>query len=207
MRVISTNLAAPTTIIWKGKTEQTGIYKTPTEHIFLGATDVDNDLVVDRKYHGGIHKACYLYSADHYEYWKSLYPNLDWHYGMFGENITVEGLNEHQLFMGSTYEIGTAIIKISEPRLPCYKLGIRFGTQKVVKQFMNTSFCGAYVSVIQKGKVQPSDSMKLMERGSALSMADIYSLYKPDERSTELLEKALNDPFIHQELKESISRK
>jgi len=103
MKIISTNIAKKKTITWRGKQEQTGIYKYPVnEAIFLGAQDVKGDDVVDRKYHGGIDRACYLYAQDHYSYWKEKHPNLDWDYGMFGENITVQGFDEHSVLIGNT---------------------------------------------------------------------------------------------------------
>ena len=106
MKITSTNIAKPTTIIWNGNEVKTGIYKKPINRpIFLGNQVVLNDEVSDRKYHGGEFKACYLFSEDQYEYWKNLYPNLDWELGMFGENLTVSGLNEKDIHIGDIYKI------------------------------------------------------------------------------------------------------
>ena len=101
MQIISTNIAEPTTIEWNGQQIQTGIYKYPVEiPIYMGIEGVENDHVLDRKYHGGADKACYLYSADHYSFWKNKYPNLEWIWGMFGENLTVIGLDESEIRIG-----------------------------------------------------------------------------------------------------------
>jgi MOSC domain-containing protein YiiM len=165
MKVISTNLSKPKTITWKGKKETTGIFKKPVlAGIFLGKTDVKQDAVVDRKYHGGIDKACYLFTADIYDEWKSKFPKADWCFGMFGENLTVQGLDEQKIYIGDQYEIGGAIVEVSEPREPCYKLGIRFGTQKVLKPFINQPHCGVYVRVLQPGLVRTGDEMLLIKR-------------------------------------------
>ena len=101
MKIISTNIGKPKVVNCKGKMVETGIFKYPVNQpIFLGSEDVENDHVMDRRYHGGVDKACYLYSADHYGYWQKLYPNLEMLFGIFGENLTVEGLHEAQVNNG-----------------------------------------------------------------------------------------------------------
>lgn len=174
MKVISTNIATPKLVDWKGKQIKTGIFKQPTDFIFLGATDVQNDAVIDRKYHGGVDKACYLYSADYYAYWQQKYPELEWNYGMFGENITIEGLDETKLFIGSQYKIGDAIVEITSPREPCFKLGIRFNNQQIIKQFIKVPYCGSYVKVLQEGKVTNGDLVVLIINGKGESIAENY---------------------------------
>ena len=110
MKIISTNIAQPKTVIWKNKEVTTGIFKEPVEDtITLGVEDVEGDNVIDRRYHGGEDKACYLYSADHYPFWKEKYSGLDWKYGMFGENLTVEGLQETRIRIGNTYQLGSVV--------------------------------------------------------------------------------------------------
>ena len=106
MHITSTNIAKPTTILFRGKNVTTGIYKNPTQQpIYLGKSDVKDDEVTDRRYHGGEFKACYLFSENHYAYWKNLYPDLDWNWGMFGENLTVNGLDETKIMIGDIYKI------------------------------------------------------------------------------------------------------
>ena len=177
MKVISTNISKPETIIWNGKEEQTGIFKKPIDGIFLGKEDVDNDAVVDRKYHGGEDKACYLFSADIYDEWKEKFPDADWCLGMFGENLTVEGLDERQIYIGDQYQIGEALVEVSGPREPCYKLGVRFGTQSVLKPFINQPHSGVYVRVLGCGRVKPGDTLELIKRvQEEFSMSRIYWL-------------------------------
>ena len=207
MKVISTNIATPTKIIWKGKEEYTGIFKKSVTHIFLGYEGVKNDAVIDKKYHGGNNKACYLYSLDHYAFWKDKYPNILWSNGMFGENITIKGLKETGIYIGNIYKIGEAIIQISEPRLPCYKLGLRFNSQKIIKEFTNTTYCGSYTKVLQEGIVSPEDELVLQEKKSGILLSEVYSLFSSQKNNTTLLQKALDDPFLNENFKNNLKRK
>jgi MOSC domain-containing protein YiiM len=197
MKIISTNIGEPKTIEWNGKMVQTGIYKYPVEKpIFLGLEDVENDHVIDRRYHGGVDKACYLYSADHYSYWKKFYPDLKMPWGMFGENLTVEGLHEAEINIGDIFKIGEAVVQATQPRQPCYKLGIRFGDQKMVKQFVDSGFAGVYVRVLEKGFVRTGDEMFLVEKKVSLSVMNVFELlYSPTFRK-EAVGQAVNDVFI-----------
>ena len=177
MKVISTNISAPKIVLWKGKEELTGIFKKPVSEIFLGKEEVDDDAVVDRRYHGGVDKACYLFTADIYAEWKRMFPDADWSLGMFGENLTVAGLDEREMYIGDQYQIGEALVEVSEPREPCYKLGIRFGTQAILKPFLNQPHCGVYVRVLRPGKVVTGDELVLIKRvQEEFTMARIYWL-------------------------------
>lgn len=113
------------------------------------------------KVHGGVFKACYLFSSNYYDYWKERYPDLEWEWGMFGENLTVEGLNENELQIGAIYKIGDALVQITQPREPCYKFGIKFGDQKVLQEFIDHGHPGTYVRVVEEGNVSPGDKMIL----------------------------------------------
>ncbi|WP_372948175.1 MOSC domain-containing protein [Mariniphaga sp.] len=208
MIVISTNIGEPKTIVWNGKKEQTGIYKYPVEHpIFLGKEDVENDHVMDRKYHGGVDKACYLYSAEHYSYWKKFYPELEIPWGMFGENLTVEGLYENEINVGDTFEIGEAVVQATQPRQPCYKLGIRFQNPKVVKQFVDSGFPGVYVRVLKNGKVKTGDKMILKEKSDSVSIQKVFELLYTDNFQEEPLKQALNNKFLAESCRRDLLKK
>jgi MOSC domain-containing protein YiiM len=200
MKVLSTNIATPRSILWKGREEKTGIYKLPVEGlIHLEKEDVRNDHVVDRKYHGGVDKACYLYSADHYPYWKTKYPDLEWNYGMFGENITIEGFDEENIKIGSVYKLGGATIQVSRPRQPCYKLGIRFGNHAILKQMIDSLFSGVYVRIIDPGPVSVGDELQLIkENDNGISISELYTLLFHYDENThlELAKKALRDTLV-----------
>lgn len=207
MKIISTNIAKPVTISKNGKKVQTGIYKKSVEKpISLGLTDVVGDAVIDRKHHGGIDKACYLYSADHYAFWKEKFPELEWNWGMFGENLTIEGLNEANIMIGDIYEVGTAIIQVSEPRRPCSILGIRFGTQQMIKQFHNSDYPGVYVRVLTEGNVKSGDELKLKERTEIVSIKEVYSLFSYNKNNSELAEKTLAINSLSEDCKNSLRK-
>ncbi len=211
MKVISTNIGESKTVFWKGKEIKTGIYKYPVDiPIYLGKEDVKDDHVIDRRYHGGVDKACYLYAADHYEYWKNRYPDLEWNYGMFGENITVSGLDEKIIRVGSIYRLGSAIIQISRTRQPCFKLGIRFGDQNMVKQFIDSLRSGVYVRVIEPGNVSVGDTFILEKEhqdGITITELNILRFHYNNTEHEDLIKKALFDPLITEEDKKYFRKK
>jgi MOSC domain-containing protein YiiM len=198
MQLTSTNIAKPTTIIWNGQEVTTGIYKTPTNQpIYLGKESVKNDEVSDRRVHGGAFKACYLFSESHYDYWKNLYPNLDWNYGMFGENLTVKGLDETNIQIGDIYKIGEALVQITQPREPCFKFGIKFGTQEVLKKFIEHGCPGTYVRVLEEGYVKNGDRFKLMEQTKkSLTTSQFFHLLFSKDKNQEHLEFAIKNEAI-----------
>ncbi|NCO64027.1 MAG: MOSC domain-containing protein [Flavobacteriales bacterium] len=198
MKIISTNLATPTTIIWNGKEETTGIYKNPTNKpIFIGKSDVKNDEVSDREHHGGFYKACYMFSAEQYPYWKNLYPNLEWNWGMFGENLTVSEFDETQVYLGDIYKVGEALVQISQYREPCYKLGYKFGTQTVLKQFIEHGFGGTYLSILEEGYVNVDDTFNLVKRPeNRISVADLFRLIHSKDKDQDLLKIVTNSEAI-----------
>lgn len=197
MKIISTNIGEQRTISWNGKEVKTGIFKYPVKQpIFLGTEDVENDHVIDRRYHGGLDKACYLYSADHYEYWQKLYPELEMFWGIFGENLTVEGLNEAHINIGDVFKIGEAVVQSTQPRQPCFKLEFRFSNDKIVQQFIDSGFPGVYVRVLEKGNVKTGDLMERIESKNSLSIQKVYELLYTSEFQKEAIEQAVNNPFI-----------
>lgn len=208
MKVISTNLGKPTKIVWNGKETMTGIYKHPVDApLFLNMEDVQDDTVIDRKHHGGTYKACYLFSADNYAFWKEKYPLLDWNWGMFGENLTIEGLDESQLRIGNTYKLGTSVVQITQPREPCYKLGIRFGNQNILKQFIDHGFPGTYIRVLNPGKVVVGDTMELVEKSKTpLTVQQFYNLLFAKTKDQGVLELAIKNEAIPPNKREKIEK-
>lgn len=198
MKVISTNLGKPTTFIWNGKEEQTGIFKKPvSEALSLTAIDVSKDTVIDRLHHAGINKACYLFASDNYPYWKKLYPELDWDWGMFGENLTIEGLDESTLRVGDIYSLGTALVQVSQPREPCYKLGVRFGTQNILRQFIDHNRPGTYVRILEEGEVKTGDRLVLTEQSeNTLTTQQFYELMFMREKPKDLLALFMDNPSV-----------
>ncbi|WP_026461248.1 MOSC domain-containing protein [Adhaeribacter aquaticus] len=198
MKIISTNIGKPTVFIWNGKEETTGIYKKPTgKPIYLTRNDVVNDEVSNRLNHGGFYKACYLFSAEQYPYWQKLYPNLDWSWGMFGENLTVSEFDERRVFLGDTYKVGEALVQVSQYREPCYKLAHKFGTSLIIKQFIEHGFGGTYLSILEEGYVDINDEFTLVERPKlTLSVSDLFNLIHAKEKDQNLLKIAVESRAI-----------
>jgi MOSC domain-containing protein YiiM len=206
MKVLATNIGKSTTILWNGKEEQTGIFKYPSNKpILLGNTNVHNDTISDRFHHGGAFKACYLFSADYYPYWKNKYPALDWDWGMFGENVTIDGMDESELYIGSVYRLGDAMVQITVPRQPCYKLGLRFKDQNIIQEFVDHGHPGTYVRIIKEGTVQKGDSYTLVDQVStSLTIKEFYELLYKKEKNQEMLQMAIENEAIPIKTKDTL---
>jgi MOSC domain-containing protein YiiM len=189
MKILSTNIAEPVTFTWNGKEETTGIYKKPTDKpLFLTRNDVYQDHVTDRLHHGGYFKACYIFSAEQYPYWQGLYPQLEWSWGMFGENLTVEDFDENNVMLGDIYRVGEALVQISQYREPCYKLGHKFGNQHMIRQFIEQGYGGSYISILEEGAVKSGGSFVLQERpNESLSVAALFQLVHAKEKDKDQL--------------------
>ena len=198
MKVIATNLGKPTRFLWKGQEEQTGIFKYPVkESITLETTDVVNDTVIDRKHHAGVNKACYLFSVKEYDFWKPKYPNLEWDWGMFGENLTVEGLDESVIRIGNVYRLGTALVQISQPREPCYKLGVRFKDQNIIAQYVERGFPGTYVRILETGEVKTGDKMRLEKQSeNTLTVKQFYDFLFAREKDEDMIQLILANKAV-----------
>jgi len=198
MKIISTNIGKPSTFIWKGKEETTGIFKKPTDKpIYLTKNDVLTDEVSNRLNHGGFYKACYIFSVEQYPYWKSLYPNLDWSWGMFGENLTVADFDEKKVYLGDIFKVGEATVQVSQYREPCYKFGHKFGTQNILKQFIKHGHGGTYLSILEEGYVDINDEFSLIERPEkSLTVAELFHLVFAKEKDQELLKIAVRSKAI-----------
>ncbi len=208
MHVVATNIAQPTLIEWKGKKEYTGIYKSPVdEAIFLGKEGVHGGEISDRRVHGGTDKACYLFSTEHYDFWKDRYPHLDWDWGMFGENLSISGLDESDICLGDVYQIGEALVEVCQPREPCYKLGIKFGDQNVLSEFIAHGYPGLYVRVLQEGKVSAGDKLILKQPSSGdLTIKAFFDFLFTREKDPDLLAKILDNPAIPEKKKNKLKR-
>ena len=176
MKIIATNIGERKEVTYKNKTVVTGIYKYPVnEPIFLDKEEVKGDEISDRKHHGGINQAIYGYSLQHYDFWKPKFPASDWSLGMFGENLTIDDLDETNIHVGDTFKVGDAILEATLQRNPCYKLGIRFNNMQIVKQFWNTTMCGVYFKVVQTGFVKAGDVFhQIKSCPNNKTIADLY---------------------------------
>lgn len=208
MQIVATNIGRPTTVEWQGKPTTTGIFKYPVDSpLDLDLEHVAGDHVHDRRVHGGIHKACYLFATEQYPHWQEKYPLLHWQWGMFGENLSVRGLDEQKLNIGSIYRLGTALVQITQPREPCFKLGIRFGDQKILGEFIAHGYPGTYVRVLEKGRVAQGDSMELVEESvNPLTTYQFFGLLFARKKDPQLLQWAMENPGISPSKREKLKK-
>ncbi len=192
MKLISVNVGLPREVTWKGKTVTTGIFKEPVnERVMVRSLNLDGDGQADLTVHGGLEKAVYVYPFEHYDYWRGELPDTELTPGIFGENFTVTGFKEEELNIGDRFQIGTVKLMVTQPRLPCYKLGIRFGRPDMVKRFLTSRRTGFYFSVLQEGEVGSGDSLELVSRDeNNITVADITQLYTREQTNPELLQRA-----------------
>ncbi|HTV04463.1 MAG TPA: MOSC domain-containing protein [Acidobacteriaceae bacterium] len=179
MKLISVNCGLPREVDWHGITVTTSIYKDPVSgRIPLRTLNLDGDRQSDLSVHGGKDKAAYCYPIEHYEYWKAELPCHPLPMGAFGENFTIEGLRENEVNVGDRFSIGSAEIVVTQPRLPCYKLGIRFGSGDMVKRFLDSGRTGFYVAVTREGQVGAGDEIiPLSHNPESVSVPAITRLY------------------------------
>jgi MOSC domain-containing protein YiiM len=194
MQLVSLNVGLPREVVWQGQQVKTGIFKNPVQgRVWLRKLNFDGDQQADLSVHGGPDKAVYAYPAEHYEYWRRELPGMELPWGMFGENLTTEGLLEGSLRIGDRFRIGSAEIVVTQPRLPCYKLGIKFGRADMVKRFAASRRTGFYFSVAQEGGVAPSDAIELLHRDEVnLTVADITRMYLSKEKEWDLMQRAVD---------------
>lgn len=193
MQVISINVGLPREVLWKGKTVTTGIFKEPVDgRVMMRSLNLDGDRQADLSVHGGKDKAVYVYPFEHYDYWRHKLPEMDLPWGTFGENLTTVGLLENEVNIGDRFRIGSAEVMVTQPRMPCYKLGIKFGRTDIVKQFLDSRLTGLYFSVLQEGTVGNGDTFSLISRDSNnVTVADITQLYARETHNLELLQRAV----------------
>jgi len=192
MKLISVNVGLPREVAWSGGVVTTGIFKQPVEGpVRVKGLNLAGDGQADLSVHGGPYKAVYAYPAEHYDYWREELsePELGW--AAFGENLTTEGLDESAVHIGDRFRIGTAELVVTQPRLPCYKLGIKFGTQEMVKRFLMSRRTGFYFSVAKEGQIESGDGIGIVSAANRnLTVADITRLYAFEMDDREGLRKA-----------------
>lgn len=192
MKLVSVNVGLPREVSFNGGTVATGIFKQAVPGpIRVGRLNLAGDAQADLSVHGGPYKAVYAYPAEHYDYWHGELAENELPWGMFGENLTTEGLNESAVRIGDRFRVGTAELTVTQPRVPCYKLGIRFGTQAMVKRFLNSRRTGFYFAVAQEGEIDRGDKIELIARdANSLSVADVFRLYAFDTDDRQNLRRA-----------------
>ena len=193
MKVLSLNVGLPREVTWHGKRVTTGIFKEPIQdRVIMRRLNLDGDQQADLTVHGGISKAVYAYPSEHYGYWRTELPAMDLCWGMFGENFTTDGLLENAVYIGDRFQIGETEVMATEPRMPCYKLGIKFGRADIIKRFLASRRTGFYFGVMREGMVGAGDDVELIEREQQeISVADVTRLYAFDKDDVKSLRRAI----------------
>ena len=177
-RVVSVNLGQRRFVPWRGQMVATGIFKEPVAgRIVVRDDHVEGDTVADRRVHGGWSKAVYAYPAEHYAAWRAEEKARDWPFGFFGENLTIEGLLEDDVAVGDQLRVGSAALEVTEPRLPCMKLGLKYGDQRFVKRFLQSGRTGFYLAIVGPGDIGAGDAIeRLSRRPGTLAIAECVRL-------------------------------
>ena len=174
MKVVSVNVGRPRTVEWQGRKVRSAIWKSPVAgRVAIRGENVEGDKQTDRRYHGGPDKAVYLYPAEHYAAWREDMPGVDLPWGAFGENLTVEGLSEDAVRAGDVFRVGTAELEVTDPRMPCYKLHVRFDREDVVRRMLETGRTGFYAGIAREGDVAAGDTIAAVQRGAGPTIADV----------------------------------
>ena len=179
MKLVSVNTGLPREVQWHGRIVTTGIFKQPIEnHVAVRNLNLDGDRQADLTVHGGEYKAVYCYPVAHYDYWTRELPGQQLPMGMFGENFTTDGLLEDSVYIGDQFSVGSAEVIVTQPRLPCYELGVRFQSDDMVKRFLASGRTGFYLAVTHEGEVGASDEIKVIDRDpNRVPVSEITRLY------------------------------
>jgi MOSC domain-containing protein YiiM len=198
MKLLSVSVGLPREIEWKGRIVRTSIFKAPVGgRVRVSRLNLDGDRQSDLTVHGGFDKAVYAYPSEHYSFWRRQLPGMDLASGVFGENFTTEGLLEETLHIGDRLRVGSTEFVVTQPRMPCFKLGIRFNRSDMVKRFLQSGRTGFYFAVLQEGEVAAGDSIELLERDEHnIPVADVVNLYRGDATNQKLLRRVSKLPSL-----------
>ena len=188
------NVGVPREVVWLGKTVVTGIFKDPVDFpVMLRTMNLEGDRQADLSVHGGVAKAVYAYPEEHYGFWRGELPGMDLPPGMFGENFTTRGLSEETVHAGDRFRMGEAEVVVTQPRLPCFKLGIKFRRRDIIRRFLESGRTGFYMAVLRGGMVGAGDSVELLSADpQCVSIADLVRMHLPGEKDPDVLRRARN---------------
>lgn len=198
MKLVAISVGGPREVQWRGRSVQTSIFKTPvSRRVHVTRGNIEGDQQSDLSVHGGPEKAVYAYPAEHYNFWRRELGDAELSWGAFGENFTTEGLLEDEVWIGDRYRVGTVELIVTQPRMPCYKLAIRFERPDMVKRFHQSRRSGFYLAVEREGEVGAGDAIERLARDERrLTVADVVALYATDSANQPLLENASDHPSL-----------
>ncbi len=204
MKIISVNVGRPRLVMSNEQPVSTAIFKSPVEgRVMLRKLNLDGDRQADLTVHGGPDKAVYAYPAEHYPFWHSELPGMELPWGVFGENFSTDGLDEASINIGDGFRIGAAELTVTQPRMPCYKLGIRFGRSDILKRFLKSGRTGFYFSVQSEGEVGAGGEIELIRRDPHnVTVSDVVHLYASHAPDPDLLQRALALPALPESWRE-----
>jgi len=183
----------PRQVRFQGELVTTGIFKKPVQgSVRLRKLNLEGDKQADLKVHGGVDKAVYAYAGEHYDYWRQELPDMSLPWGMFGENFTTEGMFEESVNIGDQFKVGTANLIATQPRMPCYKLGVKFGSMDMIKRFLASGLTGVYFKVMKEGELEQGDEIKLIKKAeNSVTVKDIVRIYTIDKDDIQTIERAI----------------
>lgn len=198
MKLVAISVGTPREVPFRGRGVYTSIFKSPVSHrVRVGRENIQGDAQADLTVHGGPEKAVYAYPSEHYEYWRPELPDQELPWGAFGENLTTAGLLEADVWIGDRYRIGTTELVVTQPRMPCSKLGVRFGRRDMVERFLRSRRSGFYLAVAQEGEIGAGDTIERLGRHDMrLTVADVVELYATEATQGPLLEIASEHPSL-----------
>jgi MOSC domain-containing protein YiiM len=212
LRIVSLNVGQPRIVRDGHRDVATGIFKAPVQGpLMLRRLNLDGDQQADLTVHGGAAKAVYAYPSEHYESWRRELAPAELPWSMFGENLTTEGLREEEACLGDRFRIGDALVAVSQPRMPCYKLGIRFGRPDIVTRFLASGRSGIYFSVVEEGLVDVGDPILGVQRDpNGISIADVNRAYTNPHAEIPLVRRLVDleilPPRLHGHFVEALER-
>jgi MOSC domain-containing protein YiiM len=206
MKIVSVNIGKTQALQWKSKTTQTAFLKQPVQGpVQVIQHTLKGDEQADPRYHGGEHKAVYAYDEAHYEVWKRLVPRDDWQHGMFGENLTTQGLLDSEVQIGDVFEMGSAWLQVTQPRFPCMKLNMRFNMSNMLKLFTQQQRNGIYFKVVKEGVLQAGDAIQLVKPSSLnITISDVVQCYHTKGANKQLLQAILAIPELPKGLRKDL---
>jgi MOSC domain-containing protein YiiM len=198
MKLISVNTGRPREVVVNGRVVRTSIWKSPRQgSLHVARLNIEGDEQSDLAVHGGTYKAVYCYPSEHYEYWRRELPDADLPWGVFGENLTTEGLLETDVRIGDLLEIGSAEFLVTQPRQPCFKLGVRMGRADMVKRFVVSGRSGFYVRVVREGDIISGDIIRLAKRATgSITVSEIFALEFDEDATDQALTRAAAAPGL-----------
>ncbi|HEY9760754.1 MAG TPA: MOSC domain-containing protein [Oculatellaceae cyanobacterium] len=200
-RILTVCVSKPKIVNVSGRSVSTGIFKEPVSgKLALRTLNLAGDEQADLVVHGGPEKAVYSYASEHYPWWREQMPDVTFSHGIFGENLTTRGLLEDEVYIGDEFQAGSAIIRVTQPRLPCYKLGIRFRRADVIRKFMQSGRSGIYFGVVKEGELGADDELLFLRSDEhKIKVSDIANLFTGrSKRDPELIERAMRSQLAAQ---------